>query len=193
VVLTRRDNRDSDSYWKRSTAGWFYKIYNAMARVKIPDNVSDFCLLDREAVDAFVQLRERCRFNKGLFAWIGYEPVVIPYMRPARTQGESSWPLRKLWSFALDGLTSFSTRPLKLWTYIGSIIAALSLFYGLFIVIRTLLYGVDTPGYASLIAVVSFLGGIQLVSLGVLGEYLARVYSEVKDRPVYLVRQKIGF
>ena len=129
----------------------------------------------------------------GFFAWIGYEPVVIPYMRPARTQGESSWPLRKLWSFALDGLTSFSTRPLKLWTYIGSIIAVLSLFYGLFIVIRTLLYGVDTPGYASLIAVVSFLGGIQLVSLGVLGEYLARVYSEVKDRPVYLVRQKIGF
>jgi hypothetical protein len=101
--------------------------------------------------------------------------------------------MAKLWSFALDGLTSFSTRPLKLWTYIGSIIAVLSLFYGLFIVIRTLLYGVDTPGYASLIAVVSFLGGIQLVSLGVLGEYLARVYSEVKDRPVYLVRQKIGF
>ena len=193
VVLTRRDNRDSDSYWKRSTAGWFYKIYNAMARVKIPDNVSDFCLLDREAVDAFVQLRERCRFNKGLFAWIGYEPVVIPYMRPARTQGESSWPLRKLWSFALDGLTSFSTRPLKLWTYIGSLIAALSFIFGVYVIIRTLVYGVDTPGYASLIAVVSFLGGIQLVSLGVLGEYLARVYSEVKDRPVYLVRQKIGF
>jgi hypothetical protein len=114
-------------------------------------------------------------------------------MRPARTQGESSWPLRKLWSFALDGLTSFSTRPLKLWTYIGSLIAALSFIFGVYVIIRTLVYGVDTPGYASLIAVVSFLGGIQLVSLGVLGEYLARVYSEVKDRPVYLVRQKIGF
>jgi glycosyltransferase involved in cell wall biosynthesis len=191
VVMTARRGRGEDSWPKKITARFFYKIYNAIARVPIEENASDFCLLTKPAVEALRQLRERCRFTKGLLAWIGFTPVHLYYDRPARSDGTASrWRPLGLWRFALDGLTSFSTRPLHAWTYIGLIIASISFLFGASILVRTVLFGTDLPGYASLMVVITFLGGVQLVSLGVIGEYLGRIYAEVKGRPLYLVREE---
>jgi len=192
VVVARRANRDSDHLVKRLTAGWFYRLHNAISEIDVPQNVGDFRLMDRRVVDALKALPERRRFMKGLFAWVGFRSAIVEYSRDARAAGRSKFSGWRLWNLALEGITSFSTVPLRLWTYVGSAVALLSFVYGSFIVVRTLALGVDVPGYASLLSVVLFLGGIQLIGIGVLGEYIGRIYSEAKRRPVYVVQDVFG-
>ncbi|MCW5721252.1 MAG: glycosyltransferase family 2 protein [Devosia sp.] len=186
VVYGQRVSRASDGFLKRHTAGGFYKLFNRLSPSKIPEDVGDFRLMDRRVVEALKLLPERVRFMKGLFAWVGFKSVAIEFERQPRHAGTTKFNYWRLWNFALDGITSFSTVPLRIWTYFGLAIAALSFLYGAFIVLRTLFLGIDMPGYASLSAAVLFLGGVQLIGLGVIGEYLGRVYMEVKRRPVYL-------
>lgn len=193
VVYGVRESRNEDSMAKRVTAGGFYKIFNSLTAVPVPPNTGDFRLMDRRVADRLRELPERTRFMKGLFAWLGYKSTAVFYDRPGREDGQSTWSYWKLWNFALDGLTSFSTMPLRVWTYIGLIVSLLSFGYASFLVFRTMIVGVDLPGYASLMVVILFLGGIQLISLGVLGEYLGRVFIEVKQRPIYLIDQIYHF
>jgi polyisoprenyl-phosphate glycosyltransferase len=188
VVLAKRADRRADSFAKRLTALLFYKVHNAISDPAIPENVGDFRLMDRKVVDAIKQLPERRRFMKGIFAWVGFRSITIEYVRDLRFAGKSRFSGWKLWNFAIEGVTSFSTAPLRIWSYLGLAVASLAFVYAGFIVMRTVLHGIDAPGYASLLAVTLFLGGIQLIGLGVLGEYLGRVYSEAKQRPIYIVR-----
>jgi glycosyltransferase involved in cell wall biosynthesis len=192
VVVARRTDRADDSLLKRQSARWFYKIVNAVADTPVPEDVGDFRLIDRCVVDALKRLPERRRFMKGLFAWVGFRTATVDYRRAPRTAGTTKFSGWKLWNLALEGITSFSTAPLRLWTYVGVIVATLAFFYALYIVFRVLWLGVDLPGYASLLVIVLFLGGIQLIGIGVLGEYLGRVYTEVKQRPTYIVRREHG-
>lgn len=189
VVLGRRVNRDSDSWAKRASANWFYRVHNRMARPKIPENVGDFRLMDRCVIEALKQLPETHRFMKGLFAWVGFPTSHIDYVRPERVAGTTKFNGWKLWNFALEGITSFSTDPLRMWTYLGFAVSFVSLAFALFIAFKVFIRGVDVPGYASLMVAVAFLGGLQLVGIGVIGEYLGRTYMEAKKRPIYLVRQ----
>lgn len=189
VVLAKRIDRQTDSMAKRGTANLFYKIHNRVSHVEIPSNVGDFRLMNRTSVDALKRLPERQRFMKGMFAWIGFRTEVVEYERPARAAGSSKFTGWKLWNFALEGFTSFSSAPLRIWSYIGSFGTLLTLAYLVFIVIRTLIYGIDVPGYASLLVSVLFFGSLQLLSIGILGEYIGRIYMESKQRPVYVVRQ----
>ena len=188
IVLARRGDRSTDSFPKRKSAELFYKLHNRLSNVKLPDNVGDFRLMNRAAVDALKLLPERQRFMKGLFAWVGFKTVTIDYVRRTRVAGQGKFSGFKLWNFALEGITSFSTVPLRIWTYLGSLGALFALGYASFIVIRTYFFGVDVPGYASLLTVILFLGSLQLISVGVLGEYIGRIYIEAKQRPAYLVR-----
>ena len=188
VVLARRSDRSVDSLLKRKTAEWFYRLHNRMSDIEIPENVGDFRLMDRAAVDALKRLPEQQRFMKGLFAWVGFKTETLDYKRLERVAGSSKFSGWKLWNFALEGITGFSTAPLRIWTYIGLVGALLTLCYALYIVARTLLSGVDVPGYASLLVAVLFIGSLQLISLGILGEYIGRIYLESKRRPVYLLR-----
>ncbi|WP_372720297.1 glycosyltransferase family 2 protein [Immundisolibacter sp.] len=192
VVVGHRTDRGNDSLFKRQSARWFYKVVNAVADTPVPENVGDFRLIDRCVADALKRLPERRRFMKGLFAWVGFRTAVVDYRRAPRAAGTSKFSGWKLWNLALEGITSFSTAPLRLWTYIGAVVAGLAFVYALYIVFRVLWLGVDLPGYASLLVVVLFLGGIQLIGIGVLGEYLGRVYLEVKQRPTYIVRREHG-
>lgn len=189
VVLAQRTDRSSDSWLKRRTAHLFYSLHNRIADVPIPENVGDFRLMDRAVVAAVRQLPERRRFMKGVFAWVGYRAATVTYTRAPRTSGVSKFDGWRLWNLALEGLTAFSTVPLRIWTYFGALVAGLAFLYGAFIILRTLVLGIDLPGYASLLTVVLFLGGVQLIGLGVIGEYLGRIYNETKQRPVYLVRR----
>lgn len=192
VVLARRVDRRSDSLAKRSTANLFYKIHNRVSHVEIPANVGDFRLMNRASVDALKQLPERQRFMKGIFAWVGFRTTTVDYARAPRAAGKSKLSGWKLWNFAIEGFTSFSSAPLRVWTYIGSISTLLTLAYLVFIVTRTLIYGIDVPGYASLLTTILFFGSLQLVSVGILGEYIGRIYTESKQRPVYVIRQVYG-
>lgn len=187
IVYGVRSSRDDDSMMKRASAGWFYDLFNRLSAVHIPDNAGDFRLIDERAIEVLRQLPERNRFMKGLFAWVGFHSIGVPYSRPARVAGKTKWNLRKLWNFALDGIFSFSTVPLRVWSYVGVVISCLSFVYASFIVIRTIVLGIDLPGYASLLTVVLFLGGIQLLSLGIMGEYIGRLLIEAKQRPVYII------
>ena len=189
VVLGRRTNRQSDSWAKRVSATWFYRIHNWIAEPVIPENVGDFRLMDRAVVDALNNLPESRRFMKGLFAWAGFRTTFVDYTRPTRVAGSSKFHGWRLWNLALEGLTSFSTVPLRIWSYVGGTVALASFAYGLFIMVKVLLYGVDVPGYASVFVAVTFLGGLQLLGIGVIGEYLGRTYLESKRRPVFLVRR----
>jgi glycosyltransferase involved in cell wall biosynthesis len=193
AVFATRTDRSSDGFAKRFTAGAFYRVFNRIADTEIPENAGDFRLLDRSVVDALKQLPERNRFMKGMYAWVGFRQASVPMVREKRSAGSSKWPGWRLWRFALDGIIAFSTMPLRLWTYVGAFIAAADMLYALFLVLRTLILGVDTPGYASLMVVVLLMGAINLITLGIFGEYLARVYTEVKGRPLYVVRDRIGF
>jgi polyisoprenyl-phosphate glycosyltransferase len=192
IVLARRTDRSADSFLKRKSAKLFYRIHNRLSSVHIPEDVGDFRLMDRSAVDALKALPERQRFMKGLFAWIGFRTATVDYARAARMQGESKFSGWRLWNFALEGITSFSTVPLRIWTYVGALGAMLTFLYALFIILRVLLLGIDVPGYASLLVAVLFIGSLQLLSVGLLGEYIGRVYLESKQRPVYLVRRVFG-
>lgn len=190
VVLAKRADRNADSVLKRWTAQLFYRIHNAVSEVALPENVGDFRLITREVADALRSLPESRRFMKGLFAWVGYRTAVVEYTREARVAGTSKFSGWKLWNFALEGFTSFSTLPLRVWTYVGMAVAVFALARAGYLVLRTLFFGVDLPGYASLATAVLLLGGIQLIGIGVLGEYVGRIYFESKQRPVYLVRRR---
>ncbi len=193
VVYATRRSRQGETWLKKFTANAFYQTIDSMSPVYIPPNTGDFRLLDRRVVEALKQMPERNRFMKGMFAWVGYRQIAIPFDRDPRLMGQTTWNYWKLWNFALDGITSFSTLPLKVWTYLGLFISVLALIYAGFLILRTLIFGVDLAGYASLMVTTLFFGGIQLITLGVIGEYLGRVYEEVKARPLYFVRDAYGF
>ena len=193
TVLAVRAKRQSDTFTKRITAQWFYRLIGRMSEVPVVENAGDFRLLDRKVVDVLRRLPERNRFMKGLYAWAGFTQAFVPYERPARAHGTTKFRYWKLWNFALDGIFSFSTLPLRMWTYLGGTVAFLAVAYGAYIVIRTLMFGVDVPGYASLLVAVLFLSGINMIGLGVLGEYLGGVFLEVKLRPLYVVSVACGF
>lgn len=192
VVLATRRFRKGDSWMKRQTALMFYRIIRRLSHTKIPKNTGDFRLMDRDVVEAIKHMPERTRFMKGILSWVGFPTARVYYDRPDRVVGNSKFNFFKLWRLALDGVFSFSTFPLQIWTYIGATISSLSFIYALYLIVRTLLHGVDVPGYASIMVAVLFMGGIQLVSLGVLGEYIGRIYRESKRRPVYLVDTVLG-
>jgi glycosyltransferase involved in cell wall biosynthesis len=191
-IYGQRKDRINESAIRRMFARNFYKMFSMFGETPLPEGAGDFRLLDRQAVIALRAMGERARFSKGLYAWIGFKSVGVPYDVAERASGVSKFDLRKLTRFALDGLMSFSTLPLMVWTYVGVIVSVLSLAMALTFIGQTLVYGVDVPGYASLIVSVTFLGGIQLLSLGVLGEYIGRIFAEVKRRPLYLVAERLG-
>ena len=193
VVYASRRVRIGESWFKRFSAEGFYQVINKLSRVSIPPNTGDFRLIDRRVVESIKKMPERQRFMKGIFAWVGYKQTSILFDREPRYQGQTKWNYWKLWNFAIDGITSFSFLPLKVWTYVGLIIALVSLVYASFLILRTIIFGIDVPGYASLMVAVLFLGGIQLLTLGIIGEYIGRVYEEVKGRPLYLARDCYGF
>lgn len=193
VYAVRASRRHSDSVLKRGSASLFYRTFNLLVDTDIPRDTGDFRLMDRAVVDALRQLPERTRFMKGLFAWVGFRQTGIAYERKARHAGDTKWGWWRLWNFALDGITSFSTLPLRFWAYLGLVISALSFVYLVFLIIRVLISGIDVPGYASLMVVVLFLGGLQMLTLGIFGEYLGRLFDEVKGRPLYIVRRRYGF
>jgi glycosyltransferase involved in cell wall biosynthesis len=188
VVYAQRSTRRGETVVKLASASLFYKVLNRLSDTPIPPDTGDFRLLDRKVVEALGRLPERTRFMKGLFAWVGFRQTAVTYDRDPRFAGRTKWNYLKLWRFALDGITSFSTTPLKVWGYLGGIIAFFAFLYLLFLLGRTLLQGVDVPGYASLMVVILFLGGVQLLGIGILGEYLGRIFTETKQRPLYLVR-----
>lgn len=188
VVNAKRICRAEDTWIKRATAKGFYKVFNAMADHRIPQDVGDFRLLDRQVVEIVRDMGERVRFNKGLFSWVGFETAEVTYKRPAREQGDSGWSYWKLWNFALDGIFSSTTAPLRIWTYAGGILAMMSFLYASIILVRTLIVGVDVPGYASTLILILLFGGLNLFAIGIMGEYIGRIYSEVRERPLYVLR-----
>ncbi len=193
VVYAVRNARDTDSWMKRVTAAAFYSMLRRVSNVDIPPNAGDFRLMDRRVVEALRGLRERNRFMKGLFSWVGFRQISISYERPRRAAGKTKFNYWKLWNFALDGITGYSTVPLRIATYFGLAFAVLAMIYGVYLLARTLIYGADVPGYASTMVAVVFMGGMQLLVLGIIGEYLGRLYSEVKQRPLYIVESALGF
>jgi glycosyltransferase involved in cell wall biosynthesis len=192
VVYGERTDRKGLPTPRNALANIFYGLFRALSGICLPKGAGDFRLLSRRAVDAMNQLGERARFNKGLFAWIGFRSIGVPYTPAERRHGKPKWKLQRLFGFAIDGITAFSTIPLRVWSYLGLGISLLALCYAAFFLISTLLFGRDIPGFPSLIISIMLLAGVQLISLGVIGEYLGRVYEEVKRRPLYLVAEEIG-
>jgi len=193
VVCAIRSKRAADSWIKRRTAEGFYAVMNRLSGIDMVPDAGDFRLMDRRVVAALSRLRERNRFMKGLFAWVGFRRSEVYYDRPERVAGKTKFNYWKLWNLALDGITGFSTLPLRLAGYLGATVAVITLAYGLFLAGRTLILGVDVPGYASLMVAMLFMGGIQLIVLGTIGEYLGRIYGETKRRPLYLIDTMLGF
>tara|TARA_R110001592_G_scaffold16881_18_gene71789 strand:+ start:7267 stop:8229 length:963 start_codon:yes stop_codon:yes gene_type:complete len=188
VVYGQRLIREGETWFKKFTANGFYKVINFIAsNVEIPKNTGDFRLMNRRSIDALVQLREKHRFMKGLFAWIGYKQVALPYNRAPRAAGETKWSYVGLWNLAMEGIAGFSTTPLRIASFFGLMISILSFIFGGYIVIRTLIDGVDVPGWATLTVMISFFSGIQLLSIGILGEYIGRIFGEAKKRPLYFI------
>lgn len=193
VVYAKRVSRDADTLVKRSSAGMFYKFFNYLSEMPIPENVGDFRLMSRRVVEAIKKLPEKDRFMKGLFCWPGFKNTTVEFERQEREQGDTKFNYWKLWNFALNGITSFSSLPIRMGVYLGLIVSAFAFVYGFMVMFKTLVTGVDVPGYASLLVVVLFLGGIQLFFMGLLGEYIGRIYKEVKARPIYIVEELVGF
>jgi glycosyltransferase involved in cell wall biosynthesis len=189
VVLGRRINRDADSFLKRLSANGFYWIHNKISSIKLPENVGDFRLLDRHVVDELNQLPESRKFMKGLFAWVGFKTTFVDYIRPSRQFGKTKFNGWRLWNLAIEGFTSFTPDLLKLWTYFGVLVSSCAFVFGIYVLIKVIIFGVEVPGYASIIISIMFLGGLQLIGIGVLGEYLGRTYLESKRRPAYIVRK----
>jgi glycosyltransferase involved in cell wall biosynthesis len=188
VVLAKRVDRSSDSKLKRLTSNLFYKLIDRISDVSIPNNVGDFRLMDRKVINALKHYRERTRFMKGLFASLGFSQTTIEYTRPERVAGTTKWNYIQLYKLALEGFISFTSLPLKVWSYLGALMSIFSFLYGIYLIIKTIFSGIDTPGYASLMVVTLFIGGLILMCLGIIGEYLARIFVEVKQRPLYLVQ-----
>jgi polyisoprenyl-phosphate glycosyltransferase len=191
-IYGQRVDRTADSALRRVLTMRFYKLFANFGETELPPGAGDFRLLDRRAVDALRAMPERARFSKGLYAWIGFRSIGVPFEVQERAFGESKFSYRKLTRFALDGLMSFSTLPLKVWTYVGTLISIGALATAVFFIFSTIAYGADVPGYASLIVSIMFFSGVQLMSLGILGEYIGRIFAEVKRRPLYLVGERIG-
>ncbi len=193
VVYGQRVDRNTDGAMRRLVSVGFYKLFNALVKTDIPDGAGDFRLLDRKAADAMNRMREASRFNKGLFSWIGFKSIGVPYTVAQRVgSGGSRWNVRRLVHFALDGLTSFSTLPLRVSTLLGMLVSAIAFAYAMLIIIKTMVFGVDVPGFPTIVISVMFFSGVQLIFLGIIGEYLGRVYDEVKARPLYLVAEEVG-
>jgi glycosyltransferase involved in cell wall biosynthesis len=192
MVFGVRRCRQSDGWAKRVTAGLYYRAHNMVSSDKIPENAGDFRLLDRKVVEVIRALPERNRFMKGLFAWAGFKQAAVEYDRVERESGRSKFSYWKLWTLALDGITSASTVPLRIWSYIGALVALFAIGFATWLAIDTMIFGNPVPGYASIMTSVLFLGGIQLISLGVLGEYVGRILTETKQRPLYVVRDTVG-
>lgn len=193
IVHARRTDRSHDSWLKRATAAGFYRIFNALAEHPIPADVGDFRLLDRKVVEVIRGFGERARFNKGLFSWVGFNAAEVTYERPPRAGGSSAWTYWRLWNFALDGIFSSSTMPLRIWTYVGLGMSVASFLYAAFILVFTLVVGRETPGYASTVILILIFGGLNMIALGIIGEYVGRIYAEVRRRPLYVVRSTYGF
>lgn len=193
VVYATRSSREGETWLKKWSSKMFYKVMCLLTNIEIPRDTGDFRLIDRKAVEALKRLREHHRFMKGLFSWVGYKQIGILYNRDPRYGGKTKWNFRKLFGFAIEGITSFSYIPLKFASLMGIIVSFLSFVYGIFIVIKTLIFGNPVHGYPSLIVIVLFLGGIQLLTIGIIGEYIGRVYNETKRRTLYFVRDTFGF
>ena len=189
VVYAKRRRRTGESLIKKGTAHLFYRIMQRVSRIKLPEDTGDFRLLSRRAVNALNSLHEHHRFMKGLFTWIGYHQKAVLYDREARHAGQTKWDYWRLWNFAIEGITSFTTAPLKFASYIGFLTAFSAFIYGIYMVVRTLLYGNPVPGYPSLIVIILFLGGAQLMAIGILGEYIGRIFTESKRRPLYFLNE----
>jgi glycosyltransferase involved in cell wall biosynthesis len=192
-VFGQRLDRSADGPLRRLFARQFYRIFRAVSGTRLPEGAGDFRLLSRRAVDALNRIGERVRFNKGLYAWIGYRSIGVPFSVAERKDGGSSrFNVRKLWRFAIDGVASFSTMPLRVWSYLGLAISLFAFAYAFVFLIKTLLYGIDQPGFPTLVISIMLLSGVQLISLGVMGEYIGRMYEEVKARPLFLVAEEVG-
>lgn len=191
VIAVRRD-REQESAAKRLAANLFYDLFGRVSEVRLPQGAGDFRLLDRKVVDVLNNMPEHSRFMKGLYAWVGFRQTSIPFDVADRAHGETKFNLFRLYRLAIDGITSFTSLPLKVWTFMGMLVASFALLYGFVFIVKTLVLGIDVPGYPSLIVAITFFSGVQLISLGVIGEYLGRVFSEVKNRPLYVVRQAYG-
>ncbi len=187
IVYAKRRKRHGESFLKKITAYFFYRLIRKTSKINIPEDTGDFRLLSKRAVNAVTKMREQHRFMKGLFAWIGFPQKYVFYDRAPRAAGKTTWGYWKLWNFALEGITSFTTIPLRLSTYFGFLTAFGALIYGIYIIIKTLLYGDPAPGYPSLAVIILFLGGIQLIAIGIIGEYLGRIFNETKARPLYFI------
>lgn len=190
IVNARRAKRDGDSWLKARSAAAFYGLFNALSEQPIPRDVGDFRLMDREVVRVITQLGERSRCNKSLFSWVGFETAEVTYFRPARAVGTSRWNYWKLTKLALDAIFSSSTVPLRIWTYIGVGMGLLSFVYSAFVFMRTVVFGIDVPGYASTVILILIFGGLNMFALGIIGEYVGRIYTEVRQRPLYIVRSE---
>lgn len=188
IVNARRIDRSQDTWAKRVSAAAYYRIFNWLAENPIPSNVGDFRLLDRDVVDAVLQIEDRSRFNKGIFSWVGFETVEVTYERPARADGDTSWSWWRLWTLALDGIFASSTAPLRIWSYVGGTMAIFAFAYSAYVFLSVLITGRDVPGYASTLIVILIFGGLNMVALGIIGEYVGRIYYEVRKRPLYIVR-----
>jgi glycosyltransferase involved in cell wall biosynthesis len=193
MVYGARQSRDNESAAKKNFARLFYWLMRKITKIDIPNNAGDFRLLDRKVIGALNQFQERSRFMKGLYAWVGFKTVGVPFQVQDRAAGKSSWGFARLTELALTGITCFSDIPLRVWGFIGFVVSSISLVYAIYIVTKTLIFGADLPGFPSLIVAIMFFGGIQLLSIGILGEYIARIFTEVKQRPKYIIETKHGF
>ncbi|MGO2147562.1 glycosyltransferase family 2 protein [Halomonas sp.] len=192
VVLAKRSDRQEDSWLKRSSSSGFYRLHNMISTPKIEENVGDFRLISRAVVNAILSLPEKQLFMKGVLSWVGFNTTVITYKRPARVAGKTKFSGWKLWNLALEGITSFSTWPLRIWTYLGFLVACFAFSHAAWLIVSKLLWGNPVPGYPSLMTAILFLGGVQLIGIGVLGEYIGRIYLEVKQRPRYIVKSTMN-
>lgn len=193
MVYGTRKDREGESYLKRNFARMFYWLMQKITKIDIPNNAGDFRLMDKKIVDAIKQFPERTRFMKGLYAWVGFKSIGVPFDVKDRAAGQTSWRFSRLTELAITGITSFSDVPLRVWGWVGFVISLISLIYAVYIVTVTLIFGADLPGFPTLVVAIMFLGGVQLLSIGILGEYIARVFTEVKQRPKYLLQLKQGF
>lgn len=193
MVYGTRNARESESYLKRNFARLFYWLMQKITSIDIPNNAGDFRLIDRKIINALQQFPERTRFMKGLYAWVGFKKIGVPFEVHERAAGKSSWGFARLTELAITGITSFSDIPLRVWGLVGFFISSIALLYAIYIIAVTLIFGTDLPGFPTLVVAIMFLGGIQLLSVGILGEYIARIFTEVKQRPKYLLQLKYGF
>ena len=192
IVDAKRASRSEDSFFQRFTAAGFYRVFNIFSERAMPENVGDFRLSDRDVVKALQQIGDKKRFNKEIFSWIGFKTAQIEFARPARAAGTSRHSFWRLWNMALDGIFSASTVPLRFWSYIGFLVALFTFLYLIFVILYTIAFGRQVPGYSSTIVAVLFFGGLNLLSVGIMGEYIGRIYAEVRNRPNYLIKSKFG-